>query len=389
MQKITINRTKRILAGHVWIFSNELLTSPKGYGSGELVEVYSKSDDFIGIGYINPASLISIRLLTRQKETINSDFFLRRISSAYALRQQLLEDTSSCRVIFSESDALPGLIVDKYNDALCVQILTAGMQRLSETVLDCLDEFFKPKCIFLRNESRARQLEGLPLHKSVFKGSAEYCTTIKEGSACIEIMPFEGQKTGFFLDQRANRLYFHKLLKPSLKGLDLFSYIGAWSLQASLKGAEVIAVDESSYAMQRAIRNSSLNQVQDRCTFIKSDVFTFLEAELQRGACYDYIVLDPPAFAKNKASVSNALKAYRDINAKAMRLLKPGGLLITSSCSQHISKEDFVNTLRLALRDAHKQKSILLCLKAQAPDHPISLSIPETEYLKCAFIVIR
>jgi 23S rRNA (cytosine1962-C5)-methyltransferase len=387
MEIVRLSRTSRILSGHLWVFSNELATSPKEFEPGALVEMRDRKDSFLGIGYINPHSLISIRILTRQRETVDSGFFRKRIIDALEYRKRCLDHMSSFRAIYSEGDFLPGLIVDKYHDCISVQFLTAGMDRISGMILDILDEVLSPSSIVLRNDSAARLLEGLGREKRVIKGTLDALPVVREDSLLFEIDPLSGQKTGFFLDQRENRRAFAALVREG-RGLDLFCYSGAWGVHLAGKGCELTGVDESENAIAQAQKNAELNGLSNKCTFRKEDVFEFLKSEAARGARHDFIVLDPPAFVKGKTKVKEALRAYRAINANGMRVLREGGLLATSSCSYHIEREAFIEMLRTAARDAGRQARFVE-LRSQARDHPMLLSMPETEYLKCAFLEVR
>ncbi len=386
MEIVYLNRTSRVLSGHLWVFSNELATSPKRFEPGSLVELRDRKDNFLGIGYINPHSLIAVRILTRQREDINPDFFRKRIIDAVEYRRRFLNDTDSFRVIYSEGDYLPGLIVDKYGDCLAVQILTAGMQRWSEVIIEALDGIFSPSVIVIRNDSPARLLEGLKQERMVIKGRLDKLPIMREDSICFEVDPMSGQKTGFFLDQREKRIAFSQLVEGG-KGLDLFCYTGAWSIHLSSKGAYVAGIDESDHAILHAQKNAGMNRLSDRCIFRRADVFRFLRDEVSSGNRYDFIVIDPPAFVKSRTRLKEAIKGYREINANAMRLLKMGGLLATSSCSYHIDRETFTGMLRSAARDAGRQVR-LIEMRSQAKDHPVLLSVPETEYLKCAFLEV-
>jgi len=387
METVHLSRTARILSGHLWVFSNELAKSPKEFEPGVLVELRDRKDSFLGIGYINPHSLIAARILTRRRETINADFFKKRILDALEFRKRFLKDRNCFRAIYSEGDFLPGLIVDKYNDCLSVQFLTAGMERMSGMILEILDDVLSPSAIVLRNDSPARLLEGLGQEKKMIKGTLGTLPMMQEDSLVFEIDPLSGQKTGFFLDQRENRRAFASLVGGG-RGLDLFCYTGAWGVHLAHQGGEVIGVDESDSAIMLALRNAEMNGLSGRCSFKKADVFEFLKGHVALGAFYDFIVLDPPAFVKGKAKVKEAIWAYRAINAHAMRALKEGGLLATSSCSYHIDREAFIEMVRAAARDAGRQTR-LIELRSQARDHPVLLSMPETEYLKCAFLEVK
>ncbi len=386
MEKVILRKTSRILGGHLWIFSNELSESPKKYSPGSFVGVYDRQNNYIGTGYINPSSLISIRLLTRTNEKIDADFFRRRILDAIDYRRRFCEDSKSGRMVFSEGDLLPGLIVDKYNDCIVVQFLTLGINNVGDMILNLLDEIFTPSAIVLRNDGQSRLLEGLTLEKKIVKGSLDPLPVINEKDIMIEVDPLRGQKTGFFLDQRENRIALSRYISSG-KGLDLFCYSGAWGLQLAKKGADITFTDASETALSIAERNAKLNNLEARCRFVKKDVFNFLQDEVEAGSACDFIALDPPAFVKNRTMIKEAVRGYREINSMAMRLIKKGGLLATSSCSHHIDRTLFLEILRDAAKDAGKTAR-LIEYRYQAKDHPILLSVPETEYLKCAFLEV-
>jgi 23S rRNA (cytosine1962-C5)-methyltransferase len=387
MQKVHLTRTKRIAAGHLWVFSNELHENPREYIPGSLVEVYDMKENFLGIGYINPKSLISIRILSRERVSADSDFLRRRIKDAFGLRKKLVGMEDAYRVIYSEGDYLPGLIVDKYGSCLVLQFLTLGMELLKDMIIGILDEIVKPDLIVLRNDSRIRDLEGLPRYKEVVKGDLEALPCINENGVAFEVNPLEGQKTGFFLDQRENRKSLSEIIKEG-RGLDLFCYSGAWALTLANSGAEVTGVDESSRAIQWAERNAELNGLQEKVKFVTEDVFSFVKNELRRNdRRYDFIVLDPPAFVKSAARLKEAVKAYRSLNEMSMRLIKPGGILATSSCSYHLERDLFLDMLVSAGKNACRNLR-MISLRSQGRDHPVVLAMPETEYLKCAFLLV-
>lgn len=386
MDTVYLNRTSRILAGHLWVFSNELATSPKKFEPGSIVELRDRKEVFLGVGYLNPHSLIAVRILTRRPEVINADFFRSRILDAVGYRKRFLREADSFRVVFSEADFLPGLIVDKYENCLSVQILTLGLEKWSEIIIGILDDIFSPSVIVLKNDSPSRLLEGLKQEKRILKGSLDRLPVIREKALKFEINPLSGQKTGFSLDQRENRAAFSRLAGGGT-GLDLFCYSGAWAIHLAGEGARVTGIDDSEQAISYATRNAELNNMSGRCSFKKADVFEFLKKEMSEEARHDFIVLDPPAFVKNRLQVKDALRGYREINANAMRILKKGGLLATSSCSYHIDRESFLDMLRAAANDAGRQAR-LIEIRSQAKDHPVLLSVPETEYLKCAFLEV-
>ncbi len=386
VQKIHLKRTKRLLAGHLWVFSNELFEDAGGYAPGSIVELYDRMDNFLGIGYINAKSLISIRLLSREKRAIDSSFLEERISRALDLRIKLFGDVEAVRLVYSEGDYLPGLIADRYGSCLVLQFLTLGMENLREAVIEILDRKLKPETIILRNDSRMRSLEGLPLGKEIIKGNGEANIVIREGNVLLEVDPYAGQKTGFFLDQKENRAELGRLVREG-RGLDLFCYSGAWSMRLALSGAEVTGVDDSAAAVAIARRNAEINGLGARAAFVKDDVFTFLDREIARQGIYDFIVADPPAFVKSSARLKEAVRAYRELNEKCLRLVRPGGIFATSSCSYHLSRDMFVDMLRTAARQASRSVR-LISLRSQDKDHPVLLAMPETEYLKCAFMVV-
>jgi 23S rRNA (cytosine1962-C5)-methyltransferase len=388
MERVHLRRTKRLHENHLWVFSNELHESPKNYAPGTLVEVCDLKENYLGVGYINPRSLIAVRLLTTRREAVDRDFFKRRIGDALTLRRRISEeDRDALRLIYSEGDYLPGLIADRYAECLVLQFLTAGMERFRDEVVGIMDEMLAPETIVIRNESRSRTLEGLPLYKEVVKGSLDNLPVVSEGGIRFEVDPLIGQKTGFFLDQRENRRALREFVRGG-DGLDLFCYTGGWSLSLAAAGARVTGVDESERAVAQARRNAEINGLRDSALFVREDVFSFLDKEFLAGQKrLDFIVLDPPAFVKSAGRIREAVKAYRRLNAACMKLLKPGGILATSSCSYHLGREMFMEMLRSSARDAGRSPR-MLSLRSQGPDHPVLLAMPETEYLKCAFLIM-
>lgn len=387
MRKVHLKRTKRVHVGHLWVFSNEIFESPKGYPAGSLVELFDRNEEFLGIGYINPGSLISIRVLSWERVVIDRDFFRRRLASALNLRERLFGAQDALRLVYSEGDYLPGLIVDRYGKCIVLQLLTYGMEAIREIMIDLLDEMLNPDVIVLKNEGRSRTLEGLPLYKEVVKGSLDVLPVIVEGGVSFEVDPFGGQKTGFFLDHKENRKVLRQFVRGG-KGLDLFCYNGAWALSLASSGMEVTGVDESERAIERAVRNAAMNDLGGKTVFLHEEVFSFLKKESAAGEKrYDCIVLDPPAFVKSSAKIREGAKAYRELNGQCMKLLRSGGILVSSSCSYHLGREMFLDMLRAAGRDAGRNPR-LLELRSQDRDHPVLLSVPETEYLKCAFLMV-
>jgi len=376
---------RRIQRGHPWVFSNELQAAPTGCVPGEIVDVLDFAGAFIGRGYINPHSLICVRLLTRKQDAIDQAFFRGRIARARSLRT-LLGFGDSYRAVFGEGDGLPGLIVDKYADTLVVQSTTAGIEAQLDPILAALIEEYEPETIVLRNDTASRALEGLTQDTRIARGAVTGPVTIEESGIKYTIDVLEGQKTGFFFDQRENRQALEGLVQGR-RTLDCFCYVGAWSLSAARYGASaVIGVDSSQKAVDLAAANAALNGLSAR--FVKADAFEELrrlEKERERFGC---IILDPPAFVKSRAKVREALKGYKEINLRAMKLLEPGGVLVTCSCSHHIDEDLFREMLIDAAQSAGRQAR-LLEMRSQSRDHPVLLAARETQYLKCAVLVIE
>jgi 23S rRNA (cytosine1962-C5)-methyltransferase len=379
------NQDRRVRAGHPWIFSNEIDAVEGQPSDGSIVDVVDSRGAYLGRGYLNRHSLIAVRMLTRSREAIDRDFFRKRIARAIAYREEILPGEHACRLVASEGDFLPGLTVDRYDDVLSVQITTLGIETRRDLVRDVLVELLAPRAIVLRNDVPLRALEGLPQETAVWHGSFEPPVEIEVEGLRYGVDPLAGQKTGFFLDQRRNR----RLLAGRVKGarvLDLFSYSGAWGLEALRQGAdEVVFVDSSEAALELARANAGRNGLEGRARFHHQDVFDALPALYGRGERFGAVVLDPPAMVKSRAKIAEGLKGYRALNRSAMSLLVEGGWLFTCSCSFHVSPQDFLHVLSEAARDA-KRPFRFLEWGAQSPDHPVLLAAPETSYLKCAVL---
>ena len=375
---------RRILRGHPWVFSNEIEPLAADIAAGEIVDVFDSRGAFIGRGYVNPRSLIAVRLLTRKQEDIDGRFMSGRIEQARRLRDAF-GFGDAYRAVYSEGDGLPGLIVDRYADVLVVQSLTAGMDRMADLVLSAIQAVYGPRTIVLRNDVPSRELEGLAQEKQVVFGETDGLVTIEESGLVYRVDVLQGQKTGFFFDQRENRLALRRLVAGK-RTLDCFCYVGAWALTAAKSGAaEVIGVDASEKAVGLARENAALNGLT--ATFEAADVFEKLRELEKRRERFGCIVLDPPAFVKSRAKVREALKGYKEINLRAMRLLEDGGILVTCSCSHHVDEPLFREMLIDAAYSAGRQAR-LLEWRTQARDHPILLAARETQYLKCAIMVI-
>jgi 23S rRNA (cytosine1962-C5)-methyltransferase len=374
------NEERRILAGHSWVFSNEIHDSLHGLEPGEVVRVASSSGRFLGIGHVSPNSLIAIRLLSLRHVEIDRAFYRQRLLAAEARRRWLYPGSSVYRLVFGEADLLPGLIVDRYDGHLVVQVLTRGMARVEDVLLEVLGEILQPASIVLRNDSPMRSLEGLPLERRLAFGELPDPLVIELDGISFVVAPLEGQKTGFYLDQRENRPRLRGLVHGK-RVLDACCYEGAWALYAARFGArEVVGVDVSEAALARARRNVEINGLDTPCRFMERDIFDFLTEGEEH---FDAIILDPPAFIKSKAKLREGERGYLEINRLAMRLLRPaGGLLVTCSCSHHLARDRFQMLLGQAARLA-KRRLRLLEACGQSRDHPVLMSMPETAYLKC------
>jgi 23S rRNA (cytosine1962-C5)-methyltransferase len=378
---------RRIRAGHLWVFSNEIAEARDIGENGQVVDVVSSRGRFLGRAYYNKHSLIAARLLTSRREEIDRAFFVSRLTKALDYRKEALGSIRSGRMVFSESDLLSGLIVDKYESYLVVQLLTLGMERLRETILSVLVEVFSPQGILLRNDSPFRRFESLPEEVSVVHGELPAQVEIDEAGARFAVDLRSGQKTGFFFDQRDNREIVRRLAGGK-RVLDCFCYSGGFAINGARGGAaSVLAVDDSQAALEMLMRNAELNGVADRISPARADCFDFLRELSKSGDRFDLIVLDPPAFVKSKSQLKAGLTGYREINLTAMKLLSPDGILVTCSCSQNLSVSAFEEVLRAAARDARvrlRQHAQL----AQAADHPVLQAMPETQYLK-GFVLQR
>jgi 23S rRNA (cytosine1962-C5)-methyltransferase len=374
-------RERSLLRGHPWIFSGAVAKIEGEISPGDLGEIYSKEGQFLGVGHLNPASQIIFRLLTQKKEPVDIPFFKERISRAARSRRILLKGgTNAYRVVNSEGDFLPGLIVDRYGETFVLQSLTAGVERLKESLVDLLVGELKPRSIYERNDAPTRRKEDLPeVTGLLFGKEVPDRIEVEEYGCHFQVDVKGGQKTGFYLDQRENRSDL-KNLSQGCKVLDCFSYTGAFSVSAGLGGAkDVTLVDSSEEALKRAEDHFSLNalgKIPHR--FIRGDAFEVLRS-LEPG--YDIVILDPPPFAKRKGDLSGASRGYKDLNLQAVRLLKRGGFLFTFCCSHHVSWDLFQKIVFSAVVDGGREVQ-LLARKGHPVDHPVNFCHPEGEYLK-------
>jgi 23S rRNA (cytosine1962-C5)-methyltransferase len=376
---------RRLLLGHPWVFSNEIMSDLGAYEPGTLVDVYTHGGTFAGRGYINPHSLIAVRLLSQRREPIDGAFFERRLGAALRRRDRLYPGEQSYRLVYSEGDFLPGLIVDRYSDHYVVQTLTLGMDLRLEAICEALERLVRPQAIVARNDVAIRTLEGLPLEKKLLRGNLQALVEVRERDLHLRVNPWEGQKTGLYLDQRENRWALRSLLGHG-RVLDAFCYSGAWALHAARAGAtEVVGVDESAKAIQWAGEQAHDNGLEGVCRFTLANVFDYLkEADAGRER-FDAIVLDPPAFVKSRSKRREGLEGYWEINRRAMRMVKAGGYLISCSCSYHVDAESFRAMLSRAARAARRGVT-LLEMRSQGRDHPTLLPAHESAYLKCAVL---
>ncbi len=372
----------RIESGHPWIYQSEIQQIQGEYQPGDIVDVVNHSKSFVGRGYINPRSIITVRLLTREERAIDQGFFDERIQQAWTLRQELIgADTDSYRLIHAESDGLPALVVDKFGDYLVVQFLSLGMDIRREPVMEALMRVVNPKGIYERSDVNVRKIEGLPLKKGHLIGEFPTRLPIVENGFSFIADIENGQKTGYFFDQRENRQAIKRYVKGK-KVLDCFCYVGSFAVHAAGYGAaQVRAIDISEDAIADSQKNMELNGFSEKASYLAANVFDELRTMEAREERYDVIILDPPAFTKSKDSLQSALRGYKEINLRAMKILEDGGYLITSSCSHHVSEEIFWKMLLDAARDAGKSMQILE-RRTQGADHPILLASKETQYLK-------
>lgn len=381
------NEDKRLRKGHLWVFSNEIDShrSPlEQFAAGDLVQVKSADGKVLGTAYINPQALICARLLSRKANLkCGVNFFKERLATALALREKLFTQPYY-RLVFGESDGLPGLVIDRFGPVLSLQITTAGIEQRKEFLITALVELLNPEAIVLKNDNSQRQLEGLNLESEIAYGALPAPLIIEENGARFKIDILDGQKTGWFYDHRNSRAHLAGIAKNQ-RVLDLFSYTGAWGIPAAMAGAsDVTCVDASEGALALARENARLNQVQDTMRFVRSDVFEFLKQARLENQLYDIIVLDPPALIKRKKDFKQGYEAYRRLNHLALQILAKNGILISASCSHHLSRENLHEILRSSGRHIDRHL-VFFAAGGQGPDHPIDPAAPETEYLKTFF----
>ena len=382
MNTVRVNKrgADRVRQGHLWIYQSDLVDVTAD--AGLVVSVKDERGNFIGQALFSDSSQIALRFLTQSNEEIDREWWRRRIREA-AGRRHIPPDTNAYRLIYSEGDLLPSLIVDRYNDVIVVQTLSQGTEALKPLLIEILIEEFNPRAVIERNDARVRQLEGLPLLAGTVYGDAPEELEILQHGLRFRVEPLGGQKTGSFLDQRENRLAARTAAVTTNKAraLDCFTFNGAFALHLATVCENVIGIDISADAVAAARQNAKLNGL-DNVEFHEANVFDALREMEAAGERFDVIVLDPPAFAKNRASLKAAIRGYKEINLRALKLLNEGGVLITCTCSYHVSEELFLEIVAQAALDAHRRVQVLE-KRMQATDHPVLMGVPETYYLKC------
>ena len=387
MKKVVLNRkiSNRVVSGHPWIFSNEIDLMDDALEAGDIADVYTYDHKFVGRGYFNPVSMIPIRLLTRNKaEEINAAFFERRILEAWEYRKKI-GYTENCRLIFGEADGLPQLIIDKFNDYFVLQTLALGIDKWKNEIVAALETIFSPKGIYERNDVGVREMEGMEQKKGFLSNPFDTKIPIVENGLKFLVDIEKGQKTGYFLDQRDNR----RAIEHIVKGADVlgaFCYTGTFEIHAASYGAKhVLGLDISENAVAQARENAALNQL-DNISFQAINAFDALKQWSKEDKKWDVVMLDPPSFTKSRENVQNAIGGYKEINLRGMKLLKPGGFLVTSSCTNLVQPDVFYQTIEMAAKDA-KRNLRQVVFQSQSADHPIIRGLENTNYLK--FLIVQ
>lgn len=378
-------RQKKLLQGHPWVYGNEIERVEGEIADGGLVTVVDFRGRYMGTGFYNSKSLITVRLLTHRQEEITDELIASRVKAACDYRRFVMNrpGTDSCRLIYGEADRLPGVIADRFGGVIVLQVLALGMERFTQTIADALLACEKPDRLLLQNDDAIRRKEGMECFTRVLYGTLPEENIIHENGVKLAVDVLGGQKTGYFLDQKDNHLFVRQFCKDA-RVLDCFSYIGAFALNAAAAGAkEVTAVDISEAAVQLIEKNAALNGAD--ITAVCANCFDFLRAQVKAGEKYDVVVLDPPAFTKAHANMASACRGYKEIALSAMRLLPAGGVLATHSCSYHMPEEVFVNTVLSAAQDLHRQVRVIT-LRRQDIDHPVLAGYPESHYLKSLWL---
>ncbi len=393
MQSLFLRKkiSRRVEDGHPWIFANEAdieRSKLQNVQPGDIVEVLNAGGEYVGTGFINQASQILVRLLSRNKnEIINDAFFLKRIQQAWHYRQRT-GYVENCRLVFAEADELPGLIIDKFNDYFVLQTLSFGMDLQKPAIVKALQTIFNPKGIYERNDVPVRQLEGMQQVKGFLSQPFDTNIIIHENGLQFHINIEAGQKTGYFLDQQDNRASIRSVVKGA-DVLDAFCYTGTFGIHAAYYGAKrVLGIDISENAVAQSRRNAQLNNLHTICTFETANAFDVLKKWSSEGRQYDVVMIDPPAFTKNREGIQKAITGYKEINLRAMKLVRPGGFLVTSSCTGLVSPELFLTMINAAAKDARKRLKQVL-FRSQSGDHPVVYGLENTAYLKFLIAEVR
>lgn len=380
MQTVTVAKrgADRWRQGHLWIYRSDVLDTAGAKG-GEVVAVKDQRGNFVGQAFFSDSSEIMLRLLSQTNEPIDREWWRRRLREAASRRRSLNPETNAYRLVFSEGDLLPSLIIDRYDDVFVMQNLSQGTEAIKPLIVELLVEEFAPRAVIERNDIKVRSFEGLELTTGTLFGESPEELEILQHGLRFLVAPLAGQKTGSFLDQRENRVAATNLARGHT--LDCFTFNGAFALHLATACDDVTGIDISAEAIAVAQRNADLNGIRNS-SFREANVFDALRDYEAAGERFDTIVLDPPAFAKNRSSIKAAARGYNEINLRALKLLNPGGLLVTCTCSYHMSEEMFLDIIASAANDAHRRVQIIE-KRTQSSDHPILLGMPETYYLKC------
>jgi 23S rRNA (cytosine1962-C5)-methyltransferase len=388
MRKVILRKRigHRLVNGHPWVFSNEIDLMDDSLKGGDIADVFLHDGKFLGRGYVNPLSAITVRILTRRKdEEINDAFFLRRLEAAWAYRKQL-GYVENCRLIFGEADDMPQLIIDKFNDYFVIQTLALGMDVWKPSIVKALQTIFSPKGIYERNDVPVRELEGMTQQKGFLSAPFDTRIMIRENGLKFYVDIEKGQKTGYFLDQQDNR----RAIEQICSGADVlgaFCYTGTFEIHAAHYGAKsVLGLDISATAVEQARENAALNGLQDICRFQEINAFDALKQWAKEEKRWDVVMLDPPSFAKTRDNIQKAISGYKEINLRGMKLVKPGGFLVTSSCTNLVQPDLFLDIIDMAAKDARRRLR-QVCFRAQSADHPIIRGMENTNYLK--FLVVQ
>ena len=374
-------KEKRVRSLHPWVFRSDIDRISGAITPGDIVDVHSSRGQFLARAFYNPQSQIALRVMTYRQEPVNRDFIFRRVHEAIQYRKTFA-DLKSCRLVYGESDRLPALIVDSFGDVLVLQCLALGMEQYKQDIVDALVEEVHPAGIWERNDVPVRRLEGLEMTTGLLYGEVADRVEMHENGIRFLVDVKEGQKTGYFLDQKENRAAIAPFVRDKTV-LDCFTHTGSFALHAGHYGARAVTgVDISEYACQFASENARLNGLEDRVRFVTANAFDLLAEQSRAGVVYDVVILDPPAFTKTRGAIDSAMRGYKEINLRALKMIAAGGYLVTCSCSQHILPEMFRSMVLDAAHDAHVQLRQVE-FRTQGRDHPILPAARETEYLKC------